>query len=174
MKHYLSMLPLIFYPYLYMVVLALAIALPDQSYGEYSSILFLVATVVCNLYTLCAIIYNIVCASKGIYSARHLAKLNMLAKFIQIPAYCFHFVLGMIGSLASVWGIGFVMWAIFIDVLTIVVSGTNGISAVVGCYKDGIFSKKSSIVFGILNYIFCIDVIAAIILFVRSKVQFHD
>ena len=48
-------------------------------------------------------------------TAGQAARMNLIIKGIQIPAYIMHFILGFIGLAMSVWGIGFLLWAVLID-----------------------------------------------------------
>lgn len=171
MKHYLSMIPLMLYPYLYVGVLALDLWMTNNLSGEYGALMLLVLAIICNVYAIVATIYNIYCAVKGKYTAEHMAKLNMLVKLIQIPAYIFHFIMGAFSMFMSVWGIGFFIWAILIDLLTICLTGTNAIAAIICCCKENIFKKRMGILYGVLNYIYCVDVVACIILFIHSRVK---
>ncbi|USF29781.1 hypothetical protein C820_001189 [Clostridium sp. MD294] len=65
------------------------------------------------------------------------------------------------------FGISFVLLAL--DCASIFLSGLIGLSAVKQNYTEGIFSIKELFLHSILQFIFCADVISAIILFRKSK-----
>ena len=65
------------------------------------------------------------------------------------------------------FGISFVLLAL--DCASIFLSGLIGVSAVKQNYIDGILSPKELFLYSILQFIFCIDVVSAIILFKKSK-----
>lgn len=101
-------------------------------------------------------------------NALELAKINMTIKLIQIPAYIFLFIVG-IACMFTIFtfGISFVLLAL--DCAAIFLSGLIGVSAVKQNYIDGILSPKELFLYSILQFIFCIDVVSAIILFKKSK-----
>ena len=108
-------------------------------------------------------------AVKGNYNAIELVKMNMIIKLVHIPAYIIHFLLGMLGLLASVWGIGFILWAIIIDLVTIGLTGMVGISACICCRKEGLLTKSMSLLYAFSSFIYCVDVVSAIVFFVKVK-----
>lgn len=173
MKKYLKMLPLLLYPYIYMLALFgyffLVMKIDGSARMQSYGLLFLLCfAVVCNLYVLIAVIVMLVRAVKGKYSAKELAKMNFLIKLIQVPAYLIHFLLGCLGVLASVWGIGIVFWAVLIDIITISLTGFNGIGACVQSYREKKVGKGGAILFAIMNFLFCVDVIGSLVLFIKS------
>lgn len=171
MKKYIKMLPVMLYPYTYLLCLIIygfAISQNENLGSAGISVLRIVA-IIYNLYSFIIVIMNAVQTGIGKYTGYEAAKMNLLIKGVQIPAYIFHFLLGMAGSLMSVWGIGFILWAIFIDVLTITLTGINAIGCSIRMYKEGIYSKGKSVLLGVLNFVFCIDFVVAVIYFVKTK-----
>ncbi len=114
-------------------------------------------------------IYNIVVTVKGKYTAYEAAKINLTVKAWQIPAYIFHFIMGAVGMVMSVWGIGFIMVAVIVDAVTIVLTGVNAIGCAVKLKKDGIIPMRTAIIYGIGSFIFCIDVFVALLYVGRSR-----
>ena len=104
-------------------------------------------------------------------NARELARENMTVKLIHVPAYIFHFVLGIVGLMMSVWGIGLIMWAIMVDFVAIALSGTIGLSAALRCKKEGLLTAKAAIACALLSFIFCADVAAAVVLYRRTDAR---
>ena len=119
---YLKMIPVIIYPYIYVVILAVFLVflnvLPSD-YNDAASLGLLIVAVIYNLYSFVIVVVNAVQCAKGKMTARQSARMNLIIKSIQIPAYIIHFILGFIGLAMSVWGIGIILWAILIDLLTI-------------------------------------------------------
>ncbi len=160
-----------FYPYIYMICVATFYYIDDvasELYEEASLGMFIFA-IICNLYMLIVVVVNLIRASKGKCNAIELVKLNMIIKLVHIPAFVFHFLLGMFGVAACLWGIGFVMWAILIDLLTIGLTGMIGLSASVSCRKEGMITKPMAFLYGFLSYIYCVDVISAIVFYVKLR-----
>ena len=127
-------------------------------------IILLVMAVAFNLYSFITAIRILVSASKGKYSAAQLAKLNMTVKLVHIPAYIIHFCLAILGFFLSVWGIAVILWVIFIDLVTISLSGIVGIGANIRAKKENRISAGRSVLYSILGFVYCVDVVVSIIL----------
>ena len=69
----------------------------------------------------------------------------------------------------SVWGIGLIMWAFIIDVITICLSGISSIGCAVRLCKEKRISKFAAVFLIIGNFIFCIDIVVAIVYMVKSR-----
>ncbi len=100
-------------------------------------------------------------ANAGNITAFDSVKLNKTIKMAHIPAYIFHFLLGIAGLFLSIWGIGFILWAIIIDLLTISISGSIAASACTCCEKEGLLSETASKKLKKSSYIFIEDVSVA-------------
>ena len=119
---YLKMIPVIIYPYIYVLILAvffLFVGVLPEDTTDISLLVLLIIAVIYNLYSFVIVIVNAVQTAKGKLTAGQAARMNLIIKGIQIPAYIMHFILGFIGLAMSVWGIGFLLWAVLIDLLTI-------------------------------------------------------
>ncbi len=176
MKKYIRLLPLILYPYAYIIYFILLFTLDDIS-KKISNFLtsgLVVLIISFTVLTLAIAISSTVLAVKGKYNAHETAKMNLAVKAWHIPAYIFHFVMFCVGMIASIWGIGFIMVAVIVDVLTIALSGINAISCAVKLKKDSIISKGTAIFFGIGSFIFCIDLIVAFIYVHKAKKQLKE
>ena len=167
-------LPVLLYPYVYMLVLLFGYIFnqvtpetfkPDYDYAETIGagvIIFLTI----HPFIIGALIGDILLNRREKIPAVKAARFNMLIKLIQVPAYIFHFILGVLGSFASIWGIGFVGFAIIIDLITIFFTGTQCLAAIIGICKQKGLLKWQAILFAILSYIYCIDVAISIVMFV--------
>ena len=162
---------LILYPYYYMSIIIAQLLImgnTDNFSGEDAFVGEIVMFLV-NPICLGVLVSDFVTNAKGHVPPEKLAKLNMIIKLVHIPAYIIHFVLGMLGTLASIWGIGFVLWAIIIDLITIALSGTHMLSCVIGIIKQKGANTAISVVAAVLSYIYCIDVLVAILYYVYIR-----
>lgn len=162
---------LILYPYYYMSIIIAQLLImgnTDSFSGEDAFVGEIVMFLV-NPICLGVLVSDFVTNAKGHVLPEKLAKLNMIIKLVHIPAYIIHFVLGMLGTLASIWGIGFVLWAIIIDLITIALSGTHMLSCVIGIIKQKGANTAISVVAAVLSYIYCIDVLVAILYYVYIR-----
>ena len=171
MKKYIHLIPLIIYPYAYIIFFKINFRLDDVS-TKISDILadnFHIIVFVYTLITLMCAILSIVYVKKGKYSVYDVVKMNLIVKSLHIPAYIFHFGMFICGMFMSVWGVGFVMVAAIVDVLTIALSGINAISCAVGLKRRELLSMKQTIIYVVTSFIFCIDYVVAIIFMFKCK-----
>lgn len=97
-----------------------------------------------------------------------MAYINMIIKLAQIPAYIAIFVLGVI-FLLTIFTFGFVIAFVIVDILTILISGLIGVTATMKNYTYGSLSKSECVIHSILQFVFCVDVVSAIIVYRKSK-----
>lgn len=123
------------------------------------------------LYCLLAAVLNAVFLIGGLCNktdALFLAKYYMTVKLIQIPGYALIFVLGVLCAITIVT-IPFSVALFFVDCFSLLLSGLGVASAAVRAIRQGIFKPKEILWVLITQFIFCIDVVAAIILYVNLK-----
>lgn len=173
MKKYIKVLPLILYPYAYLIWLVVMYLVDDTLSARFDSdrvnniqgIIFIVY----QIWVLWIAISGAIIASKNDSSAWETAKINLVVKGCQIPAYIFHFIIGLLGMAMSVWGIGLIFLAIIIDLLTISLTGIYAIGCAVKMKKEGLLPTSVAVLTGVGSFIFCIDVVIAIIYVGISK-----
>ena len=169
---YLKMIPVILYPYMYMVILGIyggfTNALPDD-YSNFALLGLFIVAVVYNVYSLVIVIVNAVQGARGKMTAREAARMNLIIKGVQIPAYILHFIMGLIGLALSVWGIGIILWALLIDLLTILLTGISSIGCSIRMRKEGLLSTAAAILMGIGCFIYCADLVIAIVYVVKAR-----
>ncbi len=168
MKDIIRLLPLIVFPYAYLILLIMAVYTPDVL--EIGNGKMIAAIVIAYLIvTLASTIGGSIYAAKSSMPPLTAAKLNFIVKAAQIPAYIFHFLLGLVGTVMSVWGIGFILFAVVIDLVTITLTGIHAIGCVVKVRRNGAVSLKAAVFAGICSFIYCIDLAAAFIIFKEIK-----
>ena len=97
-----------------------------------------------------------------------MALASMVLKLIQIPAYVTVFLLGCIFAI-TIWLFAFVIVLFFLDCLTILLTGLIGLTASIRCAGEKRVSKGLCVANGILSFVFCADVVLAIIFYVKSR-----
>ena len=110
----------------------------------------------------------IVMGWNGKWNARELARVNMLVKLIQIPAYILIFLAG-IACLITIFTMGISVALIFLDGFCIGMTGLLGIAAFRNMQREGRISQTQQVFYSIGSFIFCVDVILAIAGYRRSK-----
>ena len=123
------------------------------------------------LYCLLAAVLNAVFLIDALCNktdALFLAKCYMIVKLIQIPGYALVFVLGVLCAITIVT-IPFSVALFFIDCFSLLLSGLGVASAVVRAIRQGIFKPKEILWALIAQFVFCIDVVASIVLCVHLK-----
>lgn len=91
------------------------------------------------------------------WTARELARANMLIKLLHIPAYVFWFAAGILFFLFMG-----ALLAVLMDALAISLSGLFGLAAVLRCGREGGLTGGRVILHGVLQFIFCADVFSAV------------
>lgn len=98
------------------------------------------------------------------------AKINMVVKLVQIPAYLFIFVAGLV-CLLTIFTFAITFVLVILDCASIILSGLIGISAVRRSYADEVLSKSEMVIYSILQFVFCFDVISSVIVFRKTKAK---
>lgn len=173
MKKYLKILPLILYPYAYLffLVFVYSVGRLDKEGAEWIGIYSDIGMIAAVLYNVWVLILSLWSAIGGLkrYTPEQAAKMSRAVKLWQIPAYLFHFLLGALGLLMSVWGIGFIGLAVTVDLLTIFLSGLFAVGAVRRVRKEELLSSGAAILAGIGSFLYCVDVIVAFLLVSYAK-----
>ena len=98
------------------------------------------------------------------WTARELALANMLIKLTHILAYMFWFAAGILFFLFMGAPLAF-----FMDVLAISLSGLIGLAAVLNCGREGRLPAGKALLHGVLQFIFCADVVSAILVYRKAR-----
>ena len=116
------------------------------------------------IYTELSFVLGLVCAialfiwsRRWSWSAKQLALAGMAVKLAQIPAYVIWFVLGV-----SFFLFGLAAAAFIVDSAAILFSGLVGLAAVRRCRAEGHLTREAAVLHGILQFVFCADVVSAI------------
>ena len=115
-----------------------------------------------NVIILC--VNNFACKLNAVEATR----INMIIKIIQIPAYLFIFVIGCM-CLLTIFTVGISFVLLILDGVSIILSGLIGVFVVRRCYADGILTRTEMVIHSILQFVFCLDVVSAIIVFRKVK-----
>ncbi len=174
MKKYLKILPLILFPYAYLIFFCTISYLPIEIKDIPNIQNIDLFDVLIILYDLWALILSLWSAISGLkrYTSTEAAKMNFAVKCLQIPAYLFHFLMGAAGAVTGIWGFGFLFLAIIIDLGSIFLSGLFAIGSVRRLKKEGVLSSGKAFWAGFGSFIYCVDVIVAIILVQLCKKKF--
>lgn len=97
------------------------------------------------------------------------AKQNLTIKCVQIPAYVLNFAIAIIGVMMSVFGLPMIAWAIAIDFLSILLTGISAIGCGRTLYKEGKISRTAAIWTTIGSFVYCADVVIAIVWYCKGK-----
>lgn len=172
MKRYVRMIPLIIYPYAWIIALGIlfVIGMINNEILEWKYF-----STICNgifiayqVMVLITAIYGAISGATGDSTPLQEAVKNLVIKCIHIPAYVLHFMMGLLGLCMSVWGIGFILFAVIVDVLTIALSGIQSIGCAVKFTRENIISKGKAVIMVIGSFIFCIDIVVALIYLIMA------
>lgn len=102
------------------------------------------------------------------WDSKHIALASMLIKLLQTPAYILLFAFGLAGML-FVHFIAMTVIVFLFDCMLISMSGLVSLSAVIRARNEGRIGKGASVVFGIVSFVFCIDVIISVVLYIKIR-----
>jgi len=128
------------------------------------------------IFTLIAV-YIIASASSIIFFVKSIFKkvnsqellyTNMIIKLIQIPAYILIFVFGLL-CLLTIFTIAISIVLMIFDCIAIFLTGLIGMAGIIRCFIENKITKKTAIIYAVLQFIFCADVIACVKIYRKVK-----
>lgn len=171
MKRYIPFILTAVFPYYITVILCMMFLVPAirNTGAPDISMLLLLLPLFFLLVLVCNVIFACLLKAKRIdFSSVELAKANMIMRVSQIPAYIVIFIMGVM-CLITIFTIGISLALVLLDCMAIFISGIIGVVAVWQNYEDGTASVKQAVVLSICQFIFCIDVIGGIMLYIKAK-----
>ncbi len=139
-----------------------------ESIFQNDGLLLIAALVIYFLLTFALCIATFFISTFKFCDALSAAKNAMLIKLIQIPAYVVIFVLGVVMTIA-IWTIPFTIALFWIDCLCLFLTSLPVISSIICAVRHGTMKFQEVIWVIILQFVFCADVVAAIIYYKRLK-----
>ncbi len=139
-----------------------------ESIFQNDGLLLIAALVIYFLLTFALCIATFFISTFKFRDAISMAKTAMLIKLIQIPAYVVIFVLGVAMTIA-IWTIPFTIALFWIDCLCLFLTGLPILSSIICALRQGTIKFREVIWVIILQFVFCADVVAAIIYYKRLK-----
>lgn len=128
------------------------------------------------LFCLLSTALSTICFVKSIrekWDPLSLAKYAMITKLIQIPAYILIYILGVL-LFISIFTFAFSIGLFLLDCLAVVLTGLLTIAAAINAIRWDIFRTKEVLWIIILQFIFCADVAASIVLYRKLKKRLHN
>jgi len=176
MKKYFLMIPLMIFPYAYLIWLiyinfwggTFDLLFGSQGAGN----IWVGVAAIYLIYTIFITFYNTVVSGRGKYTAYEAAQINLLVKSVQVPAYIFHFILGMMAFYMGLWGIGAIMVAVSVDLVTILLTGISSIGCSIRMRKEKIINTPAAILMGIGCFLYCVDVVIAVVYFFKARKRY--
>lgn len=168
-KYYIFALPVALFPYILLAGLACLYSTEIME-GVFGSNGYALVAVVAAFIPVCgafAVILGVMTAL-GRISGPFAAALSMAIKLVQIPAYIVIFVMGIIFSI-TVFGIPFVIIFVVYDICSIAMTGLVGACAMYNNFRSGNLPLLNAALFAVCQFIFCVDIVFAIIAFVTVK-----
>lgn len=97
-----------------------------------------------------------------------MAKSAMITKLIQVPAYTTILVLGVLLAITA-FTIPFSIGLFLFDSLTLFLTGLLTAAAAINAVRQGFVTAMDCVLIMVLQFIFCIDVVASIILYLKLR-----
>ena len=99
---------------------------------------------------------------------KNILRINMIIKLLQIPAYILIFLFGLL-NLITIFTAAITIVLMFLDGMAIFLTGLIGLCGIIRGFLEGKLSKKTAVIHGLLQFIFCADVISCIIVYKKVK-----
>lgn len=157
--------PILILPYLIVGILSVALFGKDNPFGKINPLGILLLCIM--LTTIFSVIYFIKSIVKK-DDPELLAKRAMIVKLVHVPAYIMIFILG-ICFMITIFTIPFTIGLFLIDSLILFLSSLLTISSVINGLRTGILKIKDIIWVVILQFVFCADVVVAVIYYLKIK-----
>lgn len=171
MRRYFQLLLVILFPYL--VVLALVCIYKGyfmETVFHNNAYPFLIALIVLYVTALVCSVAVFINSLVKKWNAQELLCINMVIKLIHIPAYLLIFFIGL-ASLITIFTFAISIFLMFLDGMTILLSGLIGLGGVIRSLKENKLSKRAAVIHGILQFVFCADIISSIIIYKTVKIS---
>ncbi|MBO5454094.1 MAG: hypothetical protein J6A69_09055 [Clostridia bacterium] len=171
MKKYFSLFFAFLFPYIFVFAMSGFFIIDGMAkhFLTYMLVSFIVI-LFCFVLGLTGVVYYLVSAKRSSAGALRLAKVNMIIKLAQIPAFISLFIL------AIIYAIGLFHAAILavivfaaIDFLAVLLTGTIGAVAIIINCKEKKVLNIGTVILGVCQFVFCVDVVAAIVAYKRIK-----
>lgn len=180
LKKYKKFIPTLIYPFVVAFLLLFIYFFQDNALYEMImgkgmditffciEIIFPLVGLICNLR-----IGNQIRKEKWDYL--ELLEVNMLIKCVQIPAYIVIFLFGLT-FLFTIIIAAFSIMLVMLDCFAVILSGMVASTAIKRSVSEGVLSKGLAFLCKIGSFIFCLDVIVAIVLYImgRNKAKKND
>lgn len=127
-----------------------------------SGVLFIFSAMACVL--------NLIFFKKNAWSAKTLAFIGLTVKLIHIPAYILFFMLGISG-IVLIHFITVTAIIFLFDCITVSLSGSLMLLAVLQGGKQYKIKTALMLIFSVCSFVFCIDVVFAVIIYVYLKAK---
>ena len=152
---------------MYFMLIGLSVLSSDNEllskFFTYISFGLLVMSLVLGIY------FNIIAKKTRVYDSKEMLLSNMIIKIVEIPGYLYVFFVGMLGTLFMQFAIAVWMLCFLFDAICIFLSGLYATACIRKTYYENKITKRETITFSVLSYIFVVDVVVAILLYFRVK-----
>ena len=175
-KLFLISVPIVLLPYLVLFALAVSFSSTDLPFFNNimesvfdNNALYMIGALL--LYCILTGMLSIVCFFVSLYKkwdAILLAKTAMIMKLAQVPAYVLIFALGAV-FVITIFTIPFSVGLFVIDCLSVFMTGLFVVSSVIATIKNNTFTLKEVIWVILLQFVFCADVIASVVFYIKLK-----
>lgn len=166
MKKYLLLLPTAILPYYILLTLFVLIKTISE---HLLTFLFFGLWVLIPLSLICSIVwlFRSIAHEQNTCEA---AKAAMMLKLIHIPAYLLIFLCSLL-FLITIFTAGLSLVLLLLDAITITASGLIGLAAVLRCKDEHLLTGKAALLQGLLQFVFCIDIISIIWIYRKTQVS---
>ena len=155
MKKLLFLIPTVIFPYLFCGGLLIGFG---AGWGDAFVKIWAIILVACVALSLVFNVIYMVLSRKQ--DAHHLVKVALIIKLLHIPTYALIFVFGLLMGFMFIMTFPFILFLVYIDCLTMVLSGMISVFALIKSFKN---NRLVSILTLVCQPFFCVDIISLFI-----------
>lgn len=170
MIKYLKFSLIALFPYLIVIILLMIFLTPSIIESVFQGNIFILLAILLIIF-LVALAFSLVTFISSLFDKKKavdLTRVNMVIKLIQIPAYLILFIIGML-SMITIFTMGIGLFLIVLNVLSITLTGLIGLGGVVKMFREKRLQITEAVIYAILQFVFCADVICSIVMYIKAK-----
>ena len=139
-----------------------------ESIFNNNALYVLAVLIIIYVFALICTIIQVILNSISQKSSKQLLFINMIIKLVHIPAYIVIFLFGLL-NLITIFTAGIAIVLMILDGMAIFLTGLIGLSGIIRGLLEKKLSPKNAFVYGVFQFIFCVDVISSIVLYKKIK-----
>ena len=170
MKRNFLLVPVVVFPYLILfAIVCIFSGYFMDSLFQNNALLLLFALLIFYIVALACTVVSFITGIAKKKSGLALFRASMIIKLLHIPSYVLIFIIGLL-CLITIFTFAITIVLMILDCMTIFLTGLIGLCGIIRSFKENKLSKNEAIIHGVLQFVFCADVISSIMVYKKTKI----